>query len=89
MFLSVANTFLCNLILERTKHVIEDRLRDEQAGLRKESSCCDLTAKLRIIVEQTLEWNTGLHLFFADLEKAFDFVDREMLWKNVAALRDP
>ena len=34
-----------------------------------------------IIVEQTLEWNTGLYLVFVDFEKAFDSVDREVLWK--------
>ena len=53
---------------------------DEQAGFRKERSCFDQIASLRIIVEQTLEWNTGLYLVFVDFEKAFDSLDRELLW---------
>ena len=38
-------------------------------------------ATLRIIVGQTLEWNTGLYLFFffVDFEKAFDSLDQEMI----------
>ena len=81
MLLSVASNVLCKIILERMKDSLDDRLRDEQAGFRKERSCCDQIATLRIIVKQTLEWNTGLYLVFVDFEKAFDSVDREVLWK--------
>ena len=28
-----------------------------------------------------MEWNTGLHMVFVDFEKAFDSLDREVLWK--------
>nr|KAG5696914.1 hypothetical protein BaRGS_015878 [Batillaria attramentaria] len=38
-------------------------------------------ASLRIIVEQSLEWNSPLYINFIDYEKAFDSVDREALWK--------
>ena len=31
-------------------------------------------------MEQTLEWNTGLYLVFVDFGKAFDSLDREVLW---------
>ena len=34
-------------------------------------------------MEQTPEWNTGLYMVFVDFEKAFDSVDREVLWKNL------
>lgn len=46
---------------ERMKDFLVDRLWDEQAGFCKERPCCDQIATLRIIVEQTLEWNTGLY----------------------------
>ena len=32
-------------------------------------------------MEQTLEWNTELYMVFVDFEKAFDSIDREVLWK--------
>ncbi|KAJ8333838.1 hypothetical protein SKAU_G00411570 [Synaphobranchus kaupii] len=37
--------------------------------------------RLRIIVEQSLEWNSPLYINFINYEKAFDSVDRETLWK--------
>ncbi|VDO75741.1 unnamed protein product [Schistosoma margrebowiei] len=37
--------------------------------------------KLRIIVEQLIEWNSSLYINFIDYEKAFDSVDRPTLWK--------
>ena len=38
-------------------------------------------ASLRIIIEQSVEWNTPVLVNFIDFEKAFDGVDREMLWE--------
>ena len=32
-------------------------------------------------MEQSLEWNSSLYVNFVDYEKAFDSVDREILWK--------
>ncbi|VDP39645.1 unnamed protein product [Schistosoma margrebowiei] len=38
-------------------------------------------ATLRIIVEQSIGWNSSLYINFIDYEKAFDSVDRTTLWK--------
>lgn len=57
-------------------------LRDEQAGFRRERSCTDQIATHRIIIEQSLEWNTGLYL-------AFDSVDREAMWQILQHYRVP
>ncbi|VDP03650.1 unnamed protein product, partial [Schistosoma margrebowiei] len=46
-----------------------------------ERSCTDQTATLRIIVEQSVEWNSSLFINFIHYEKAFDSVDRGTLWK--------
>ena len=81
MPLTVASKVLCKIILERMRDALEERLRDEQAGFRKERSCWDQIATLRIIVVQTMAWNTGLYMVFADFQKAFDSLDREVLWK--------
>ena len=81
ILLIVASKVLCKIILEKMKDALESKLRDEQAGFRKERSCCLQVATLRIIVEQTLKWNTGLYMVFVDFEKAFDSIDRNVLWK--------
>jgi len=59
----------------------DNQLRDQQAGFRKDRSCTDQIATLRIIVEQPLEYSSSLYINFIDYEKAFDSVDRAKLWK--------
>ena len=51
---------------------IDPLLSDQQARLRSNRSCMDQIATLRIIVEQSLEWNSSLNNNFVDYEKAFD-----------------
>ncbi|VDP38385.1 unnamed protein product [Schistosoma mattheei] len=57
------------------------QLREQQAGSRKDRSCTDQITTLRIIVEQSNDWNSTLHINFIDYGKAFDSVDRRTLWK--------
>ena len=67
------------------KEAVDPKLRDQQAGFRRNRSCAYQIASLRIIVEQSLEWNfpppTPLYIIFIDHEKAFGSADRETMWK--------
>ncbi|VDP15971.1 unnamed protein product [Schistosoma margrebowiei] len=63
------------------KDCVDAQLRDQQAGFHKERSCSDQIATLRIIVEQSIEWNSSLYINFIEYENAFDSVDRRTLWK--------
>jgi hypothetical protein len=36
---------------------------------------------MRIIIAQSLEWQTHLYSVFVDFQKAFGSVDREVIWK--------
>ena len=56
MFLSVPGKELNRVLLERMKEAVDPKLRDQQAGFRRNRSCADQIASLRIIVEQSLEW---------------------------------
>ena len=73
--LSVPGKVFNRIILERLKSAVDITLRDEQEGFRKNRSCTDEIATLRIIVEQSIEWNTPLYINFIDFKKAFDCVD--------------
>ena len=84
MLLSTASKVRTRIILNRTRDAVEQLLRDNQAGFRPNRSCGDQIATLRIIVEQSLEFNAQLYLRFVDFEKAFDSVDRETMWKLLA-----
>ena len=81
MLLSVLGKVLNRVLLERMKDAVDLTLRDNQAGFRKNRSCADQIASLRIIIEQSLEWNSPLYINFIDFEKAFDSVDRHTLWR--------
>lgn len=52
-----------------------------QTGFRLRRSCLDHICTLRIIFEQAIEKQKTLELNFLDFEKAFDKVNRQMLWK--------
>ncbi|VDP41182.1 unnamed protein product [Schistosoma curassoni] len=63
------------------KDSVDAQIRDQQAGFHKDRSCTDQIATLRIIAEQSIEWNSSLYINFIDYGKAFDSVDRTTLWK--------
>ncbi|VDP74975.1 unnamed protein product [Schistosoma curassoni] len=71
------------VFLNQTKDAVDTQLRDQQAGFRKDRSCTDQIATLRIIVEQSVEWNSLLYTKLIDYEKAFNSVDRRTLWKRL------
>lgn len=79
--LSVPSKIFNRVILNRLQEAVDKRLRDQQAGFRKDRSCTDHIATLRIIIEQSIEWNTSLYINFIDFEKAFDSLDRATLWQ--------
>ena len=81
MLLSVPSKILCRIILDRIQKTVDKKLRKEQAGFRKDTSCTDHIATLRIIVEQCIEWQSSLYINFVDFETAFDSIDRTVLWK--------
>jgi hypothetical protein len=75
---------LNRILLRRLLKAVDEKLREQQAGFRKDRSCTDQIAALRIIIEQSLECNTSLFLNFVDFEKAFNNLDREVLWNLMA-----
>lgn len=79
--LSIPGKVFNRVILERIRDATDPQLRDQQAGFRRNRSCSDQIATLRIIVEQSLEWKSPLYINFIDYEKAFDSLDRATLWK--------
>lgn len=81
MLLSMVAKILSRVILYRLKGALVLMLREEQAGFRRGRSCTDQIATLRIIVEQSVEWQSSLYICFVDSAKIFDSVNRHVLWK--------
>jgi len=55
MLLSVPGKVLNRILLDRIKDAVDPKLRDQQAGFRRNRSCADQITSLRIIIEQSLE----------------------------------
>ena len=81
MLLSIPGKVLSRILLARVKNALDMKFRDEQAGLRLDRSCTDHIATMRIIIEQSLEWQSSLYTVFVDFQKAFDSVDRDVMWQ--------
>ncbi|GFS11541.1 endonuclease-reverse transcriptase [Elysia marginata] len=64
--LSIPGKVFNSVLLNRIKVATDPKLRDEQAGFRSNRSTTDQIATLRIIVEQSLEWNSPLIVNFLD-----------------------
>ena len=79
--LSLTSKVFSRIVLSRLTAVLEKDLRPQQAGFRPGRSCSDHIFTLRQILEQSKEWNTPLYIIFIDLEKAFDSIHQESLWK--------
>jgi len=75
---------LSRIILERLKEALDSKLREEQAGFRQHRSGSDQIITVRIIVEQSIEWNSSLYVNFIDFEKA---THRLLHWQMVLSMK--
>ena len=83
MLLFIPSKILTRIILERLKKALDKTLREEQTGFCQNRSWTDHIATLQIIIEQLLEWQTPVNSVFVDFQKAFDGVDRDIIWRHV------
>jgi hypothetical protein len=89
MLLSTVSKIFTRIILNRIKSPVDAKLRREQAGFRENRSCIDQINTLRIIIEQTMEYQSTLYLSFIDFEKAFDSIKREKMWQAMKTFGIP
>ena len=64
-------------------------LPDEQCGFQPERSTVDILFVVRRLQELARRRRIPLYMFFVDLQKAYDSVDRELLWKVLARASVP
>jgi hypothetical protein len=81
--LSIPSKLLSRILLNRIKDVVELHLRNEQAGFRYQRSCVHLINALRIILEQSNEFQTTLYMTLIDFERAFDSTNRRITWQTL------
>ena len=76
-----AGKVLARLLLKRlVTSVSEDLMPETQCGFRANRSTVDMIFAARQLMEKCREQHRDLYIAFVDLSKAFDSVDRELLW---------
>lgn len=74
------------ILLERLKYEIEPYLSEEQAGFRKDRGTVQRILALKLIAEKMWKKNCDVYNCFVDFRKAFDTVNRDMLWATTERL---
>ena len=69
------------ILAERLRVHVEPKLGEWQNGFRPCRSTMDMIFSLKMIIEKGWEWNQEKFIAFLDLEKAFDRVPRQKLWR--------
>ena len=79
--LSVVGKVYGKVIIERIREWTEHKVGEEQSGFRAGRGCMDQVFAVRQIVEKMLDKHKDVYFAFMDLEKAYDKIDRDALWK--------
>ena len=79
--MSIVGKVFARVLNERVKVLTGDKVMDEQGGFRSGRGCIDQIFAVKQIVEKTIEKDKKVYMAFVDLEKAYDNVSREKLWK--------
>jgi hypothetical protein len=62
---------------------LEEKTAEQQCDFIKGHSCADAILTVQQILEKRKEHNLPLFLLFIDYEKAYDNVNRDILWKTM------
>ena len=79
--LGTAGKVLAKIMQKRLVSSVSEQLMPEtQCGFRSGRSTVDMIFAARQVLEKTREQHRDVFIAFVDLSKAFDSVDRELLW---------
>ena len=79
--LNATSKIFSRIILNRIQNLIDNQLLEIQAGFRPNRSTMDQIFILKQTMERRREFNKPLYMCFVDIAKAYDSVNRELLWK--------
>ena len=87
--LSIPGTVFARVLLNRLSSIAEDLLPEAQCGFRAGRGTTDMIFSLKQIQEKCIEQNMSLYMVFVDFTKAFDTVNRSLLWKILKKIGCP
>ena len=72
---------MLKILPARLQQYVNRELPDVEAGFRKGRETRDQIANIWWIIEKAREFWKNIYFYFIDYAKAFDYVDRNKLWK--------
>jgi hypothetical protein len=81
--LSLPGKAYAKVLHSRLTEVVDQKIQDEQCGFRRGRGTTDQLFLLQQIAEKAWEYAKPVYISFVDLEKAYDRVDRRLMWKTL------
>jgi exonuclease III len=81
--LSLPGKVYAKVLHSRLTEVVDQKIQDEQCGFRRGRGTTDQLFLLQQIAEKAWEYAQPVYISFVDLEKAYDRVDRRLMWKTL------
>ena len=81
-FLSIPSKAYARILDERIRSMTESKVLEAQVGFRKGRSCMDQIFTIRQLSEKMIDKNKKMVVACVDLEKVYDRVGRDKLWKE-------
>jgi hypothetical protein len=82
--LSIPSKVLAKILYRRIEKVTESKLDEAQCGFRAGRGCVDQIFNLKQCLSMARERRKPILLCFVDLKKAYDSVNRRLLWDTLA-----
>jgi reverse transcriptase-like protein len=79
--LSIPSKVLAKILYKRIEEVVEPKIHEAQCGFRKGRGCVDQIYSLKECLAMSKQKGKELYMCFVDLRKAYDSVNRDLLWK--------
>ena len=79
--LSQAGKVYAKIVEKKCRKIVEPLIQEEQCGFRPGRGTTDQLFTLAQVYEKSWEYGRPVHTCFIDLEKAYDRVPRDILWK--------
>ena len=79
--LSIAGKVYGRILIERVRALTEGMIGDEQCGFRSGRGCVDQVFVMKQMSEKFCGKNKKLYVAYMDLEKAYDRIDRDAMWR--------
>ena len=79
--LSIPGKVYGRILIEKVRSMTEGLIGEEQCGFRSGRGCVDQVFVLKQMSEKCVDKNKSLYVAYMDLEKAYDRIDREAMWR--------